>query len=97
MKYYMVSKGMYITELEFSVKEYTKMNQESSQDYYRNAVIQELKVSSGRSKAIKFSDFNETDSIVMNELKILGYKLESVTDPLGNHPDWDDIECSDIE
>lgn len=97
MRYYLVSKGMYVTELEFSIKEYTKMNQESSQDYYRNTVVQELKVSSGRSRAIKFSEFDETDSILLSELKTLGYERESVTDHLGSHPAWDDSECSDID
>ena len=101
MRYYMVSKGMYVTELEFSIKEYTKMNQESSQDYYRNAVIQEIKVSSGRSKAIKFNEFDVTDNTLMSELKTLGYERESVTDPLSSHPAWDDsthseTECGDI-
>ena len=100
MRYYMVSKGMYVTELEFSIKEYTKMNQESSQDYYRNTVVQELKVSSGRSRAIKFSEFDVTDNTLMSELKTLGYERESVTDPLGSHPAWNDSthsECSDID
>lgn len=97
MTYYMVSKGMYITELEFSIKEYIKMNQESSQDYFRNAVIQEIRVSSGRSKAIRLSEFDETDNFLMSELKTLGYERESVTDPLGSHPAWDDSTHSDIE
>lgn len=101
MRYYMVSKGMYVTELEFSIKEYIKMNQESSQDYFRNAVIQEIRVSSGRSKAIRLNEFDETDSILISELESLGYERESVTDHLGSHPAWDDsthsyIECGDI-
>ena len=36
---------------------------------------------------------------LMIELKTLGYKRESVTDPLGSHPAWDDSthsECGDI-
>lgn len=97
MRYYLKSKGMYVTELEFSIKEYIKMNQESSQDYFRNVVIQEIRVSSGRSKAIRLSEFDETDSILISELESLGYERESVTDPLSVNPVWDDSECSDID
>lgn len=100
-RYYMVSKGMYVTDLEFSIKEYVSMSQELSQTASRSARIQEIKVSSGRSKAIKFNEFDVTDNTLMSELKTLGYKRESVTDPLGNHPtNWDvspHSKCGDID
>ena len=96
-RYYMVSKGMYVTDLEFSMKEYVSMSQELSQTASRSTRIQEIKVSSGRSKAIKFNEFDVTDNFLMIELKTLGYKRESVTDPLGSHTAWDDSECSDID
>ena len=102
-RYHMVSKGMYVTELEFSMKEYVSMNQELSQTASRSTRIQEIKVSSGRSKAIKFNEFDVTDNFLMIELKTLGYERESVTDLLGNHPtDWDasphsESECGDID
>lgn len=96
-RYYMKSKSMYVTSIDFSTKEHTSMNQELSQTFARSVRIQEIKVSSGRSEGIKFNEFDGTDSIVMSELKTLGYERESVTDLLGSHPDWADIECSDIE
>lgn len=102
MRYYMVSKGMYITDLEFSMKENISMNQEISQTASRSVRVREIKVSAERSKAIRFNEFDGTDSIVMGELKTLGYERESVTDPLGNHPtNWDvspesETECGDI-
>lgn len=100
-KYYMVSKGVYVTGLEFSIKEYISMNQELSQTASRSVRIQEIKVSSGRSEAIKFNEFDDTDIFLMSELKTLGYERESVTDPLSSHPAWDDsthseTECGDI-
>ena len=103
MRYYMVSKGMYVTDLEFSMKEHISMNQELSQTASRSTRIQEIKVSSGRSKAIKFNEFDVTDNFLMSELNTLGYERESVTDPLDNHPtNWDasphsESECGDIE
>lgn len=101
MRYYMVSKGMYITDLEFSMKENISMNQEISQTASRSVRVREIKVSAERSKAIRFNEFDGTDSIVMGELKTLGYERESVTDPLSSHPAWDDspeseTECGDI-
>lgn len=100
-RYHMVSKGMYVTDLEFSMKEYVSMSQELSQTASRSTRIQEIKVSSGRSKAIKFNEFDVTDIFLMSELKTLGYERESVTDPLSSHPAWDDsthseTECGDI-
>lgn len=96
----MVSKGMYVTDLEFSIKEYVSMNQELSQTASSSVRIQEMKVSSGRSEAIKFNEFDVTDNVLMSELKALGYERESVTDPLGNHPtNWDvspELECGEI-
>lgn len=96
-RYYMVSKGMYVTDVDFSIKEYLKMNQEFSQTASSSVRVREMKVSSGRSEAIKFNDFEVTDNILMSELKTLGYERESVTDPLSVNPVWDDSECSDID
>lgn len=81
--YYMQSNGMYVTNIDFSIKERISMNKELSQTVSRSIRIQTIKVSSGRSEAIKFSEFDGTDHALMGELKTLGYKRESVTDP-----DW---------
>lgn len=98
MLYYMKSKWMYVTELAFNMKEHVSMNHESPKEYYRNAVIEEVKVSSGRSKAIKFSELDATENILIGELETLGYKRESVTDPLGNHfTNWDVSTHSESE
>ena len=96
-RYHMKSKGMYVTSIDFSTKENISMNQELSQTASRSVRIQEMKVSSGRSEAIKFNEFDVTDHFLMSELESLGYKRESGTDLLGSHPDWDDIECSGID
>lgn len=99
--YHMKLNGMYVTDLEFSMKEYVSMNQELSQTTSRSTRVREIKVSSGRSKAIKFNEFDDTDNFLMSGLKSLGYERESVTDPLGNHPtNWDvslHSECGDME
>lgn len=81
MKYYMQSNGMYVTNVDFSIKERISMNKELSNTDTRSVRVKTIKVSSGRSEAIKFSEFDGTDHALMGVLKTLGYKRESVTDP----------------
>lgn len=96
-RYYIVSKGMYVTDLEFSIKEYVSMSQELSQTASSSVRIREMKLSSGRSEAIKFNEFDVTDNTLMSELKTLGYEREDVTDPLSSHTAWDISPHSETE
>lgn len=99
-RYHMVSKGMYVTSIDFSTEERISMNQELSQTASRSVRVREMKVSSGKSEAIKFNEFDVTDNFLMSELNTLGYERESVTDPLSSHTAWEvspHSECGDID
>lgn len=76
--YHMKLKGMYVTKVDYSFKEYVIITLEDVVGDTHTVRIRSLEVSSGKSEAVILDDEYERDKAVIEALESLGYEKEEI-------------------